>query len=403
MNRSIFKSVRWKLITCSALSFLFSIITEFVLGMIIFVISSKMGRSPRGFGIVLKGDDITVSGRAADLRNLRYFDDRLQFAFGISRNMLVTMLVTMAAAGFFFFVIYFMLLTRRLTLDLSYIAGDIKKISRGDEDVELKFDRDDEISDIADSVNEMKKKIHRLMKAERDALDANRELITCVAHDLRTPITSVTGYVELAVSDKYTPDQKKKFADIAVSKSRRLEKLIEDLFNYTKFMSGEVTLKKEKIDLVRLLDQMAEEFYPIFEDNSLEFEYTKDADRCPVTVDPSLIARAVGNLISNAVKYGRDGKRIILREKEDGKGIKISVTNFGLVIPEESLSRVFDKFYRVEDSRSRNTGGTGLGLNIAKEVVELHGGKISVRSDITGTTFTIWLPDSVRTPAEKQA
>lgn len=177
-----------------------------------------------------------------------------------------------------------------------------------------------------------------------------------------------------------------------MKKAERLEGLIQDLFNYTKLMSGEITLHREKINLVQLVEQMIEEFYPIFQDHGLECTFQSNVTSVVMDMDGELVARAIQNLLSNASKYGRDGKQIHVTIEELNQEIQISVTNFGQVIPEESLSHVFDKFYRVEESRSTSTGGTGLGLNIAYEIIHLHGGTIQVSSSIQGTQFTIALP-----------
>ena len=157
-------------------------------------------------------------------------------------------------------------------------------------------------------------------------------------------------------------------------------------------MSGEITLHKSEIDIVKLVEQMVEEFYPQFCENNLEYELSQNVSSCIINADGELMARAVQNLISNAIKYGKDGKRVFVEVEKFEKEIQVRVTNFGLIIPKESLERIFERFYRVEDSRSMQTGGTGLGLNIARQIVVLHGGMIKVESDIDGTIFTIALP-----------
>ena len=231
-----------------------------------------------------------------------------------------------------------------------------------------------------------------LTEAEREALQTNKELIACVAHDLRTPLTSVIGYLNLAMeTEKYDVAQRQHYAEIAVKKANRLEGLIQDLFDYTRLMSGEITLHRQNIDFVKLLEQMIEEFYPLFQENGLSCSFDSDIGRLEMELDPELMARAIQNLLGNAVKYGKDGKQIKLQLRK-GDGIVFSVTNYGLVIPKESLDLIFERFYRVEESRSPQTGGTGLGLNIAREIIFLHGGTIAVESGTQGTVFTVTLP-----------
>jgi two-component system sensor histidine kinase VanS len=396
VNRSIFKSVRWKLIIYSFISFLLTFVTEAAAGIIIYLAAVSTGRTGHNniTGPAIMRNSMMDLQKNSETMS---FAEKLSILFNIDERLLTVIIFSVFVSGFFFFIIYFMLLSRSITLDLSHIAMKIRGIADGDLKVVLKTERDDEIGDIARSVNEMSAKINELVENERGALKSNKDMITAVAHDLRTPLTSLVGYMELALDEKHTIEERQKYAAIAEDKARVLQKMIEELFDYTKLMSGEVKLHKEEIDIVELLRQMIEEFYPIFEQNGLEFEFNTNAESVHIMADPLLLARVVQNLISNAVKYGKDGKRIIIGFKNlPGKGIYFKVTNFGLVIPEKSLSKVFEKFYRVEDSRSKKTGGTGLGLNIARQVVELHGGTISVASDISGTTFYVSLPESLR-------
>ena len=137
---------------------------------------------------------------------------------------------------------------------------------------------------------------------------------------------------------------------------------------------------------------MVEEFYPLFKENELEYSLVQNVDSLIINVDGELMARAVQNLISNAIKYGKDGKRVFIELEKFDNEVQIRVTNFGLIIPPESLGHIFDKFYRVEESRSVQTGGTGLGLNIAQQIAVLHGGTINVTSGSDGTCFTVALP-----------
>ena len=175
-------------------------------------------------------------------------------------------------------------------------------------------------------------------------------------------------------------------------KSKKLEVLIEDLFSFTKMNYGdELVLKKERIDLVELLNQLLSELYPLFETNNLEYSLQTNVNSLLINLDPKLIVRLFENLINNAIKYGKDGKNIIVKVNniDELSKVEISVINFGQLIPDKALKKLFDKFYRVDDSRTSETGGTGLGLAIAKSIVELHGGEITVKSDTDGTVFKV--------------
>lgn len=371
-------------------SVILAMITDIVLGGLIYTVSSTLGKKqydkvpvspPPGRGVRFSrhGDDLGMStGRLA--RHL-------------SRDTLVSFMLVTVIATICFFIIYFLLFIKRIVKDMTYISDRIIDIADGKSDEKIIIERQDEIGEIAGRINEMTEQINQLIKSERDALQSNKDLIACVAHDLRTPITSVKGYLDLALDTKhYDLEQRQKYVRIAQTKANRLEYLIHDLFNYTKLTSGEITLHRSKIDLVQLVEQMVEEFYPLFQEEELECTTKYNISYLEMNMDGELIARAVQNLLSNAIKYGKDGKHVYVELECLEQEVQIRVTNYGLVIPEESIKHLFDKFYRVERSRNVKSGGTGLGLNIAQEIVHLHGGRIQVTSGASGTCFTIALP-----------
>ena len=385
-----FKSIRTEIIVYCFFSVILAMITDIVLGGLIYTVSSTLGKKqydkvpvspPPGRGVRFSrhGDDLGMStGRL--VRHL-------------SRDTLVSFMLVTVIATICFFIIYFLLFIKRIVKDMTYISDRIIDIADGKSDEKIIIERQDEIGEIAGRLNEMTEQINQLIKSERDALQSNKDLIACVAHDLRTPITSVKGYLDLALDTKhYDLEQRQKYVRIAQTKANRLEYLIHDLFNYTKLTSGEITLHRSKIDLVQLVEQMVEEFYPLFQEEELECTTKYNISYLEMNMDGELIARAVQNLLSNAIKYGKDGKHVYVELECLEQEVQIRVTNYGLVIPEESIKHLFDKFYRVERSRNVKTGGIGLGLNIAQEIVHLHGGRIQVTSGASGTCFTIALP-----------
>lgn len=385
-----FKSIRTEIIVYCFFSVILAMITDIVLGGLIYTVSSTLGKKqyvkvpvspPTGRGVRFSrhGDDLGMStGRL--VRHL-------------SRDTLVSFMLVTVIATICFFIIYFLLFIKRIVKDMTYISDRIIDIADGKSDEKIIIERQDEIGEIAGRINEMTEQINQLITSERDALQSNKDLIACVAHDLRTPITSVKGYLDLALDTKhYDLEQRQKYVRIAQTKANRLEYLIHDLFNYTKLTSGEITLHRSKIDLVQLVEQMVEEFYPLFQEEELECTTKYNISYLEMNMDGELIARAVQNLLSNAIKYGKDGKHVYVELECLEQEVQIRVTNYGLVIPEESIKHLFDKFYRVERSRNVKTGGTGLGLNIAQEIVHLHGGRIQVTSGASGTCFTIALP-----------
>ena len=290
------------------------------------------------------------------------------------------------------FTVTFMILQEKSLRYITKISDAMQNISEGDLNVTVEVEGDDEFSSMAANLNKMVEELKELMDKERESERTKNELITNVAHDLRTPLTSIIGYLELLSGDvKLDPELQKKYINIAYVKTKRLEKLIEDLFGFTKMNYGKLTMHVAQVDVVKLLSQLLEEFYPSFVDKNLSYELQSNVPAKVITADGNLLARLFDNLINNAIKYGADGKRIMVKLHADDEIVTVSVINYGYVIPADELPLIFNKFYRVEQSRSTNTGGTGLGLAISKNIVDMHGGTITVTSDLSGTVFTVKL------------
>lgn len=315
--------------------------------------------------------------------------------FSDSRGEMIRVLLYVLL-GIAVFSVSFLLLQHRFIAYMADISRAMQNISEGDLNTTVDVIGDDELSQMAASLNKMAEDIRELMDKEREAERTKNELITNIAHDLRTPLTSIIGYLELLsgngkVAIEPAPELQKKYIDIAYTKAKRLEKLIEDLFGFTKMTYGKVSMNVSQVDIIKLLSQLLEEFYPSFANKNLTYELTSNVPAQIISADGSLLARLFDNLINNAIKYGADGKRILVNVYGEEEFVTVSITNYGYVIPEAELALIFNKFYRVEQSRSSSTGGTGLGLAIAKNVVDMHGGSIQVASDLNGTVFTVRL------------
>ena len=298
--------------------------------------------------------------------------------------------------GITFFVFFFWMFTRKTMNYLAEISKGIDQIATGDLKKRVPVQGGDEIANIAERLNEMTRELQLLIENEREYEKEKSDLITNVAHDLRTPLTSIIGYLELLNRNTDLPEEEReKYTSIAYDKSKRLDKLINDLFEFTKVGADHVKLQPVSLDFKRFMEQMIEEFYPSFEDERLECRVNDTLNEGIIIADPDLLARGIANLFSNAIKYGKDGKVIKVDLKEDKKYVYVTITNYGEIIPEKDLEHIFDKFFRVEGSRSAKTGGTGLGLAILKKIVLLHHGKIQVSSDYKGTVFSIDLPKEI--------
>ena len=294
--------------------------------------------------------------------------------------------------GILLFSVTFMILQEPYIRYISKISEAVKNISEGDLNTAIDVIGDDEFSGMAANLNHMAADIKQLMEKERESERTKNELITNVAHELSTPLTSIIGYLELLTNNQQIPaDMQHKYIEIAYGKSRRLQKLIEDLFGFTKLNYGKIAMHVGQIDIVKLLGQLVEEAYPNFVEKGLSYDLQSNVPAKIINADGNLLARLFDNLIGNAIKYGADGKRVLVKIHAESETVTVSVTNYGYVIPADELPLIFNKFYRVEQSRSSSTGGTGLGLAIAKEIVDMHGGTISVASDLNGTVFTVKL------------
>ncbi len=304
----------------------------------------------------------------------------------------VAVVLAYVLVGILIFSLSFLALQEKSIRYIGRISDAMENISRGDLNTSVEVVGDDEFSGMAENLNKMVAEIRELMDKERESERTKNELITNVAHDLRTPLTSIIGYLELLSGRQDLPEQtRRKYIDIAYTKAKRLEKLIEDLFGFTKLNYGKISMNVGKVDIVKLLGQLLEESYPSFADKNLSYELQSNVPAKIITADGNLLARLFDNLIGNAIKYGADGKRVLVKVLAEEEIVTVQVINYGYVIPAEELPLIFNKFYRVEHSRSSSTGGTGLGLAIAKNIVDMHGGTIDVASDTDGTVFTVRL------------
>lgn len=295
--------------------------------------------------------------------------------------------------GILIFSVSFALMQHRQVQYMQKLSIAMHKISNGDLTTTVDIEGDNELSQMAMELNQMAEQVRSLMEREREAERTKNDLITNVAHDLRTPLTSIIGYLELLSSNRPLDEEmRKKYLSIAYQKSCHLQVLIEDLFGFTSLGYGKITAKMAELDIVNLLAQLLDEFYPIFEQNHLEYSYNTNVPSKIIVGDGTLLARLFDNLLNNAVKYGNDGKMINVILNAEETAVTIQVINFGSIIPANELNTIFEKFYRMEQSRSTQTGGTGLGLAIAKNIVDAHNGSITAESSLNGTIFKVVLP-----------
>lgn len=261
------------------------------------------------------------------------------------------------------------------------------------------FDKNVEYINLPPEMVEVEKKLNHFkteaIKNERLARENEQkkdELIVYLAHDIKTPLTSMIGYLSLLSEIKDMPqEQRNRYIDIALDKSYRLEYLINELFDVARFNSEKIVLEKEEINLNLMLEQIADDFYPTLKEMNKKINFTSD-EKTILYADPDKLSRVFNNLIKNAVNYSKENTDIDISILNKENQATVKITNKGKQIPKEKLDKIFEKFYRLDSSRTSKTGGSGLGLAIAKEIVELHGGRIYAESDMKETTFSVILP-----------
>ena len=218
------------------------------------------------------------------------------------------------------------------------------------------------------------------------------DLVVFLAHDLKTPLTSIIAYLTmLDEQPELSEEDREKYIHISLEKSIRLGELISEFFEITRFNLQDIVLQKETLDISMMLEQLADESYAVLAEKSLTCSIHTD-DNLLVDADPDKLARVFDNLLRNAIAYSYPGTNIDIRAFGEQKDIIITFSNQGDQIPPQKLNFIFEKFYRVDNARQSRTGGAGLGLSIAKEIVELHGGAIAASSSPVCTRFTVKLP-----------
>ncbi|MHC1749982.1 MAG: sensor histidine kinase [Cellulosilyticaceae bacterium] len=291
------------------------------------------------------------------------------------------------------FSLFYFKITYRKKGEWLDIIRQTKVMANGNLDTKIETAANGDVKELADNINHIAVQLKKLIEEEKNAQQIKNELITNVSHDLRTPLTSIMGYLEIIDRDQYENEvYLRYYANIAYEKSQRLSMLINDLFELTKMQNNDIVLNMHTVNLVDLLGQLIAQFeYQLSKENMAYGINTTD-ERLIVKVDPEKLVRAFENLVSNAIKYGKEGKRIdiVIKRKEDMAIVQI--INYGEPIPQIDLPHIFDRFYRVEKSRNSSIGGSGLGLAITKNIIELHEGKITATSNAERTVFKVCLP-----------
>lgn len=293
------------------------------------------------------------------------------------------------------FILYWRGVHQYRQIQLYHVISELHYIASGHFDHRIPFILNDgSMQRVVENINALVDSTVKSMEEERQIEKSKDELITNVSHDIRTPLTSIIGYLGLIENKQYQSEEDLvKFAHIAFVKSNQMKSLVNDLFEYTKVRQTDTPLNLMLVSLTSLFEQLEASFELEARQKGMKISSTLPDGDLKLEVDPEKFARIFNNLITNAIKYGKGGKNIyLLAQKTNNKEIEIQVSNDGEPIPQDSLPQIFERFYRVEKSRNQKTGGTGLGLAITQRIVELHHGTIRVESNQHLTTFIMHFP-----------
>lgn len=249
-----------------------------------------------------------------------------------------------------------------------------------------------ELKQVEDRMNAIKQEAIRNARLAKEAEQRKNDLLVYLAHDLKTPLTSVIGYLTLLRDEQQISEElQEKYLSISLDKAERLEELINEFFEITRFNLTQLSPEMSHINLTRMLEQIAFEFNPLFSEKNLTCQLDIE-DNLKISCDVNKMERVFDNLIRNAINYSYENSPIIIRSKKDNDYLQLYFINNGPVIPKDKLNRVFEQFYRLDASRGTKKGGAGLGLAIAKEIVEIHGGTITAQSEEEKIEFIVRLP-----------
>ncbi|TDF98009.1 sensor histidine kinase [Paenibacillus piri] len=286
----------------------------------------------------------------------------------------------LGAVILFIFLFYF--LTQRKMRYVEELAGGLRIIATGNLNYRVIERSNDELGSLARDMNLMVEDLQRRIEEERRNERLKSELITNVSHDLRTPLTLIMGYLRLLHDKGYeTPEQAAGYVSIAYNKSEKLKQLIEDLFEYTKLSNRDVPLYKEGIPINDVLDQLLEEFVTLAGEQQLTINRKIPKEKLLVRIDVDKMIRVFENLLANAIKYSLKPGAITVQVARDHRHVMIQFSNRSEMLADDELQQLFERFYRVDASRSSSSGGSGLGLAIAKSIVESHDGTIWAEQD----------------------
>ncbi|MNH95104.1 Alkaline phosphatase synthesis sensor protein PhoR [compost metagenome] len=277
---------------------------------------------------------------------------------------------------------------------LTQLIKSVRQIAEGDFEHKVPIYYLGELGQHAGNINRIVERLQAAMQEERNAQQQQNELITNVSHDLRTPLTSIIGYLGLIEQDRSRDEvELRYYVNVAYEESLRLHQLIQDLFDFTRLRNKGIHLQMRPVNLVELLRQMMMHIQLQLDEAKIELRMEFVQTQLMVMADGNKLRRVFDNLISNAIQYGQEGGVLDIIGRRDQEYIVVEIINYGEMIAGDDLPRLFDRFYRAEKSRAKQKGGSGIGLAIVKQIIDLHHGSIHITSDAEQTVVTIRLKE----------
>ena len=280
------------------------------------------------------------------------------------------------------------LLTRRLLKPLSQMTRNTARIASGDYEVKIDANTHDEVGQLARAFNSMAESLEHIQ-------ELRKSMVIDVAHELRTPLTNIRGYLEAIQDGIISPDHET--IESLHEETLHLAKLVEDILQLARADAAKTHLQRQPTDLHALIEDVLSLFKPQLDEKSIQPEFHRGAHPPEIAVDPQKIAQVCRNLLQNAVQYAPSEGRVRIQTEVSNGEMRISVANSGVGISKDELPYIFERFYRADKSRSRLSGGAGIGLAIVKELVEAHGGHVGAES--TDALTRIWFSLPTQPPA----
>ncbi|SEU09228.1 cell wall metabolism sensor histidine kinase WalK [Paenibacillus sp. NFR01] len=281
---------------------------------------------------------------------------------------------------------------RYVSFEFNHMIREVELIANGNFNHKVEERAEAGLNQLAVHINNVVIQARKAIEEERRSEQIKNDLVTNVAHDLRSPLTSIIGYLNLINEDGYRDEvELRAYIQIVNAKAERLHHLINDLFEYTYVQNKETLVSDQSINIEEMINQLVVQHRIQIQAANMQMRTFIKSDNPVIVGDGNKIARVFENLIQNAMRYGKEGKYIDLIVRDSEQTVEVEVKNYGKSIPSVDLPYIFERFYRVEKSRSEYTGGSGLGLAIAKSIVTLHGGDIEAKSAMGTTSFVVRL------------